>query len=109
MFSVLKQKSKVIGCNKGLSFSSWVFWLEQGQIISDSFGFDLLDAVTTCTIGVGQLFQKQTYPSRWAPTSYKWSYKPYKWPYKWVTGVITLLIGVITPFITSRGPTLFGK
>ena len=44
--------------------------------------------------------------ARWAPTSYKWSYKPYKWPYKWVTGVITLLIGVITPFITSRGPTL---
>ena len=31
---------------------------------------------------------------------------PYKWPYKWVTGVITLLIGVITPFITGRGPTL---
>ena len=45
--------------------------------------------------------------TRWAPTSYKWSYfQPYKWPYKWVTGVITLLIGVITPFITSRGPTL---
>ena len=40
------------------------------------------------------------------PASYKWSYKPYKWPYKWATGVITLLIGVITPFITSRGPTL---
>ena len=37
--------------------------------------------------------------TRWAPTSYKWSYKPYKLPYKWVTGVIT-------PFITSRGPTL---
>ncbi len=36
-------------------------------------------------------------PARWAPTSYKWSCKPYKWPYKWVTGVIT-------PFITSRGP-----
>ena len=46
--------------------------------------------------------------TRWAPTNYKWSYKPYKWPYKWVTGVITLLIGVITPFITSRGPTLLG-
>ena len=45
--------------------------------------------------------------TRWAPTRYKWSYKPYKWPYKWVTGVITLLIGVITPFITSRGPTLY--
>ena len=23
---------------------------------------------------------------------------------KWVTGVITLLMGVITPFITDRGP-----
>ena len=32
------------------------------------------------------------------------SYNPYKWPYKWVTGVITLLIGVITPLITGRGP-----
>ena len=28
----------------------------------------------------------------------------YKWPYKWVTGVITLRRGVITPFITGRGP-----
>ena len=46
----------------------------------------------------------QTHPSRWAPTSYKWSYNLYKWPYIWVTGVITLLIGGITPFITDRGP-----
>ena len=53
--------------------------------------------------GLG-FFQGRT--ARWAPANYKWSYKPYKWPYKWVTGVITLLIGVITPFITSRGPTL---
>ena len=30
--------------------------------------------------------------------------QPYKWPYKWVTGVITLLIGDISPFITGRGP-----
>ncbi len=44
------------------------------------------------------------FPARWAPTSFKWSYNPYKWPYKWVTGVITLLIGVITPLITGRGP-----
>ena len=35
--------------------------------------------------------------TRWAPAGYKWSYNPYKWPYKWVTGVITL-------FITGRGP-----
>ena len=45
--------------------------------------------------------------TRWAPTSYKyykWSSNLYKWPYKWVTGVITLLMGVITPFITDRGP-----
>ena len=45
--------------------------------------------------------------TRWAPTSYKWSYNPYKWPYNWVTGVITLLIEVITPLVTSRGPTLY--
>ena len=46
------------------------------------------------------------FPStRWAPTIYKWTYNPYKWPYKWVTGVITLLIGIITPVITGRGPT----
>ena len=42
--------------------------------------------------------------TRWAPTSCKWSYNLYKWPYKWVTGVITLLMGVITPFTTDRGP-----
>ena len=46
-------------------------------------------------------------PTRWAPTSYKWSYNHYKWPYNWVTGVITLLIEVITPLVTSRGPTLY--
>ena len=28
---------------------------------------------------------------------------PYKWPYKWVNGVMTLLIGVVTPLITGRG------
>ena len=43
-------------------------------------------------------------PTRWAPTSYKLSHNPYKWPYKRVTGVITLLIGVITQSITGRGP-----
>ena len=42
--------------------------------------------------------------TRWAPTSYKLSYNPYKWSVKWVSGVITLPIGIISPFITSRGP-----
>ena len=42
--------------------------------------------------------------TRWAPTSYKLNYNPYNWPYKWVNGVITLLIRVINPFITGRGP-----
>ena len=46
-------------------------------------------------------------------TTYKvGSYDRYKWSYgapingliQWVTGVITLLAGVITPFITGRGP-----
>ena len=54
--------------------------------------------------GISRIIQKGT---RWAPTSYKWSYNPYKWPYNWVTGVITLLVEVITPLITSRGPTLY--
>ena len=44
--------------------------------------------------------------TRWAPASYKWSYNPYKWPYKWLTVLITLVIGVINPVITGRGPTL---
>jgi len=51
-----------------------------------------------------QLGQRTHLCTRWAPTSYKWSYNLYKWRYKWVTGVITLLIGGITPFITDRGP-----
>ena len=50
---------------------------------------------------------RRSFPTRWAPTIYKWTYNPYKWPYKWVTGVITLLIGVITPVISGRGPTLY--
>ena len=52
---------------------------------------------------------KSNISTRWAPTSYKWSYNLYKWPYKWVTGVITLLMGVITPFITDRGPPCSNK
>ena len=29
-------------------------------------------------------------------------------PYQWVTGIIkTLIIGIITPFITSKGPILY--
>ena len=40
-----------------------------------------------------------------APTRYKWGYNPYKWPSTWVTAVITLLIGVITPFIAGGGPS----
>ena len=44
------------------------------------------------------------FPQGGPPTSYKWSYNPYKWPYKWVTGVRTLLVEVIIPFIASRGP-----
>ena len=39
--------------------------------------------------------------------SYKWSYNPYKWPYKWLTVLITLVIGVLNPVITGRGPTLY--
>ena len=27
-------------------------------------------------------------------------------PIKWITGIITLLIGVIAPFVTGRRPTL---
>ena len=56
-----------------------------------------------CSVAVVDWF-KHYGPTRWAPTSYKWGYNSYKWPYKWVTGVITLLIGVITPSITGRGP-----
>ena len=39
------------------------------------------------------------------PTCYILNYNPYKWPFKWVTGVITLLGGVITRFVTGRGPS----
>ena len=47
--------------------------------------------------------------TRWSPASYKWSYNPCKWPYKsykWLTVLITLVIGVINPVITGRGPTV---
>ena len=38
----------------------------------------------------------------WAPTSYKW-------PYEWVMGVIPLLKGIKTSFITGRGPPCIGE
>ena len=44
-------------------------------------------------------FPNQNMGTRWAPTSYKWGYSPYEW----VTGVISLLKGVISTFITGRG------
>ena len=34
--------------------------------------------------------------TEWVPTSNKRTYNPYKWPYEWLSGVITLLIGVVT-------------
>lgn len=42
--------------------------------------------------------------TRWALTSYnyKWSFNPYTWPYEWLTGVLTLLLGVITPLSRSQ-------
>ena len=45
-------------------------------------------------------------PRRWALTIYMELFSPYKWPYQWVTGIRTLLIGVITPFITGSGAHL---
>ena len=45
--------------------------------------------------------------TRWAPASYKRSYNPYKWPYNFVTGVITLVIGVITQVTSGRGPIFY--
>ena len=32
------------------------------------------------------------------------TYNPFEWLYKWVAGVITLLIGFVISFITSKGP-----
>ena len=42
---------------------------------------------------------------KWAPTSYKQGYNPINGliDYKWSTGVITLLVGVITASTTGRG------
>ena len=43
-------------------------------------------------------FTKKTIHTRWASTTSKWSYDPYE------SGVVTLLVGLITPLTTSRGP-----
>ena len=52
--------------------------------------------------------KKITTHTRWAqkPVINEVSYNPYKWPHKLVTGVVTLFIGVITPFITGSGAHL---
>ena len=63
--------------------------------------------ITRWLLAIKSNRQNLLIPTRWAPTSYKWSYNPFKWPYNWVTGVVTLLIEVITPHITCRGPTLY--
>ena len=49
-------------------------------------------------------WENSTIPTMWAHNSYKWGYTHFKWPYKWGTGVSTLLMGVIKPCITGRGP-----
>ena len=55
----------------------------------------------------------------WSSQSFKWfrlhkpllkaifSHHSCKWCYQWVTGVITLVVGVITSFITGSGSTLY--
>ena len=48
--------------------------------------------------------------TRWAPTkpiNGVISYNPYEWPYNWVTRVLTLIIGVVTLFLT--GDRLFSQ
>ena len=47
-------------------------------------------------------------PTRWAPISYKWSYgAPINGLINGQLGYFTLLIGVITPFITGMRPILY--
>ena len=44
----------------------------------------------------------------WAPTSHTWGSNPYKQrpiTNRYITGVLTLLIGVVGPFTTGRGPS----
>ena len=52
--------------------------------------------------------KKITTHTRWAQKTVinEVSYNPYKWPHKLVTGVVTLFIGVINPFITGSGAHL---
>ena len=46
--------------------------------------------------------KRRALPARWAPYQLEIELELlHTWPYKWVTGVITLLIGVITPFRTG--------
>ena len=61
-------------------------------------GRDGLSKAGGTVVPFWEIYLKLTY-TRWAPTSYKY----YQWPYKCVSRVITLPIGVITPFITGRG------
>ena len=46
------------------------------------------------------------FPTRSAPTSYKWSYNPYKWHCKWVCLWLfhPTYRGYFIPFTTGRGP-----
>ena len=84
----------------GRLLSFWVSVTFQGRAVKLQMGSQ---------IGFlqGSGWQKKIFETtRWAPSSCKWTYNPYKWPYKWLTVLITLVVGVINPFITGRGPTL---
>ena len=67
-------------------YLNWKYLFEGGRVC----GVVLKELTLNCT--------------RCATTSYKWNHNQYKWSNKWVTGVIILLIGVITPFIVGWGP-----
>lgn len=57
-----------------------------------------ISKVSKCKGSQNSRCSQKTIHTRWASTTSKWSYDPYE------SGVVTLLFGLITLLITSRGP-----
>ena len=79
-------------------------WEERLWPLASSFVHEAAEKATSFDLGWEKCEGGLLIPTRLAPTSYKWAYNPYKkGPYTLIAGIITLLLRVITPFISGRG------
>ena len=89
-----------------LSCSSW--WLNQPIWKICQYALQIGSFPRTFGVKIKNLWNHHLKPppTRWASYELQMELYPITGLIKWVTGVMSLLIGVLNPCITRRGPTL---